>query len=168
MAGLKKLFSLFPIGFSARRTEALEHAPSWKFSKERPPAIKHQHRHIQDFEWIIEFYQIYDDGFEVTKRGLDAAPMVIKKFNLVKNEVIAFTSYQYANKSLTAFHFHPDFSNEDRREYMRKHEDGHELAVNKGSRLAARHAQFWQMMEESISGWVAILLWSCKWRRISS
>ena len=103
MAGLKELFSLIPIGFSARRTETLEHAPSWKFSKERPPVMKHQHRHIQDFEWIIEFYQIYDDGFQVTKRGLDAAPMVIKKFNLVKNEVIAFTSYQYAVKDLLAY-----------------------------------------------------------------
>ena len=33
-------------------------------------------------EWLIEIFQEYDDGFKVAKRGLDASPMVIKKFNI--------------------------------------------------------------------------------------
>ncbi len=99
-----------------------------------------EHTNEQDYEWLIEFFQAYDDGFEVTKRGLDATPMVVRKFNLVQNEVMAFTSYQRANKALTAFHFHPDFPVEDRRTYMRNHEEGHELAVSVGSRRAAQRA----------------------------
>ena len=112
-----------------------------------------EHTYEQDYEWLIEFFQAYDDGFEVTKRGLDATPMVVRKYNLSQNEVMAFTSYQRANKALTAFHFHPDFPDEDRRTYMRNHEEGHELAVSIGSRRAAQRAQFRRVMEERLSGW---------------
>jgi|APSaa5957512535_1039671.scaffolds.fasta_scaffold126967_1 hypothetical protein len=107
----------------------------------------------QDCGWLIEFSQAYDDGFEVTKRGLDATPMVVKKFNIAANEVMAFTSYQYANKALTAFHFHPDFPDEDRRTYMQDHEEGHELVLSAGSRRAAQRAQFRRVMEDRLSGW---------------
>ncbi|NQV84641.1 MAG: hypothetical protein HQ494_12575 [Rhodospirillales bacterium] len=107
----------------------------------------------RDCEWLIEFFQAYDDGFEVTKRGLDATPMVVKKFDLAPNEVMAFTSYQYANKALTAFHFHPDFPDEDRRAYMQGHEEGHELVLSTGSRRAAQRAQFRRVMEGRLSGW---------------
>jgi hypothetical protein len=109
--------------------------------------------HEQDYEWLIEFFQAYDDGFEVTKRGLDATPMVVKKFNIAPNEVMAFSSYQYANKALTAFHFHPDFPDEDRRAYMQNHEEGHELVLSVGSRRAAQRAQFRRVVEERVSGW---------------
>ncbi len=106
-----------------------------------------------DSEWLIEFSQEYDDGYKVTKRGLDASPMVIKKFDINRDEVMAFSSHQRANKALTAFHFHPDFPPEDRWGYMRRHDEGHDLAVNVGSRRAAQRAQMRRVMEERLSGW---------------
>ena len=104
-------------------------------------------------EWLIEFSQKYDGGYKVTKRGLDASPMVIKKFDLGRDEVMAFSCHQRANKALTAFHFHPDFPAEDRWRYMRRHEEGHELALSVGSRRAAQRAQICRVMEERLSGW---------------
>jgi len=114
---------------------------------------EHEYDVEQDFEWLIEFFQAYDDGFEVTKRGLDATPVVVKKFNIAPNEVMAFSSFQYANKALTAFHFHPDFPDEDRRAYMRQHEEGHELVLSAGSRRAAQRAQFRHGVEDRLSDW---------------
>ena len=104
-------------------------------------------------EWLIEIFQQYDDGFKVTKRGLDASPMVIKKFDLGSKEVMAFSSFQRANKALTAFHFHPDFPDEDRRGYMLNHDEGHEIAISTGSRTAAQRAQIRRVLEERVSGW---------------
>ncbi len=75
----------------------------------------------QNTDWLIEFIHDYDEGYFVTKRGLDATPVVVKKFDLAVGEVMAFTCHQRANKALTAFHFHPDFPPEDRPEYMRRH-----------------------------------------------
>jgi hypothetical protein len=106
-----------------------------------------------DSEWLIEFSQEYDDGYKVTKRGLDASPMVIKKFDIGRDEVMAFSSHQRANKALTAFHFHPDFPVEDRPGYMRLHEEGHEIAISTGSRQAAQRAQMRRVLEERLSGW---------------
>jgi len=106
-----------------------------------------------DFEWLIEFSQEYDDGFEVTKRGLDASPMVIKKFDLGQKEVMAFSSFQHANKALTAFHFHPDFPDKNRRDYMLSHEEGHEVAISTGSLAAAQRAQMRRVLEDRVSGW---------------
>ncbi|MFQ5764473.1 MAG: hypothetical protein ACE5GT_06055 [Rhodospirillales bacterium] len=103
-------------------------------------------------EWLIEFVHEYEDGFKVTKRGLDATPLVVKKFGLAPDEVMAFTCHQRANKAMTAFHFHPDFPVETRRTYMRRHVEGHEIAVNVGSRLAAERAQRRRVIEERISG----------------
>lgn len=103
-------------------------------------------------EWLIEFVHEYNDGFKVTKRGLDATPLVVKKFDLAPDEVMAFTCHQRANKAMTAFHFHPDFPVENRRSYMRRHAEGHDLAVSVGSRLAAERAQRRRVLEERISG----------------
>ena len=91
-------------------------------------------------EWLIDIFQEYDDGFKVIKRGLDASPMVIKKFNIGSREVMAFSSFQRANKALTAFHFHPDFPDEDRRGYMYNHDEGQEIAVSIESRAVAQGA----------------------------
>jgi hypothetical protein len=113
----------------------------------------HEQTYEPDCEWLIEFFQAYEDGFEVIKRGLDAAPMVVRKYDIAQNEVMAFTSYQRANKALTAFHFHPDFPDADRRSYMRNHEEGHELAISIRSRRAAQRAQFRRVMENHLSGW---------------
>ena len=103
-------------------------------------------------EWLIEFVHDYDDGFKVTKRGLDATALVIKKHDLAPNEVMAFSCHQRANKAMTVFHFHPEFPFESRWNYMRGHEEGHELAVNNGSRQAAERAQMRKAMEERLAG----------------
>ena len=102
-------------------------------------------------EWLIEFIHAYDEGYKITKRGLDATPLIVKKFELGPKEVMAFTCHQRANKALTAFHFHPDFPLEDRRLYMRRHEEGRDLTASIGSRMAAERARNWRKMEERIS-----------------
>ena len=91
----------------------------------------------QNTDWLIEFVHDYDDSYFVTKRGLDATLVVVKKFDLAVDEVMAFTCHQRANKALTAFHFHPDFPLEDRPGYMRRHAEGHELVLSIGSPLVA-------------------------------
>ena len=106
----------------------------------------------QNTDWLIEFVHDYDDGYFVTKRGLDATPVVVKKFDLGADEVMAFTCHQRANKAMTAFHFHPDFPLEDRPEYMRRHAEGHDLAITVGSPLAARRARKMRVFEERVSG----------------
>lgn len=103
-----------------------------------------------DYEWLIEFAHDYDDGFKVTKRGLDATPLVIKKHDLGSDEVMAFSCHQRANKAMTVFHFHPEFPFESRWSYMRGHEEGHELAVNNGSKHAAERALMRKAMEERL------------------
>ena len=56
----------------------------------------------QNTDWLIEFVHDCDDSYFVTKRGLDATPVVVKKFDLAVDEVMAFTCHQRANKALTA------------------------------------------------------------------
>lgn len=90
---------------------------------------------------LIEFVHVYDDGCRITKRGLDATPPIIKKFELRADEVMAFTCHQRANRALTAFHFHPDFPYRDRHGYMCAHDDGHDLAAGAVAREAARRAE---------------------------
>ena len=77
-----------------------------------------------DEETFIEFTQSYDGGARVKKRGMVASPMVERKYDLGDEEVIAFTSWLADNQALTAFHFHPSFPAENRRDYMRQHLDG--------------------------------------------
>lgn len=102
-------------------------------------------------EWLIEFVHRYEDGYKITKRGLDATPPVVKKFDIGPDEVMAFTCHQRAHKALTAFHFHPDFPLEDRRRYMREHAEGHDLALSLGSRLAAERARKLRALENKLT-----------------
>jgi len=77
-----------------------------------------------DPETFIEFTQTYGDNARVTKRGMDATPIVARKHDLGEEEVIAFTSWLGENRAMTAFHFHESFPLKNRQDYMRKHEDG--------------------------------------------
>ena len=96
----------------------------------------------QNTDWLIEFVHDCDDSYFVTKRGLDATPVVGKKFDLAVDEVMA----------LTAFHFHPDFPLEDRPGYMRRHAEGYELVLSVGSPLVALRAGKMRVFEERVSG----------------
>ena len=96
----------------------------------------------QNTDWLIEFVHDYDDSYFVTKRGLDATPVVGKKIDLAVDEVMA----------LTAFHFHPDFPLEDRPGYMRWHAEGHELVLSVGSPLVALRERKMRVFEERVSG----------------
>ena len=114
--------------------------------------IKHQtHGMDHTDEWLIDFIHADDEGNKITKRGLDATPLIVKKFDLGPKEVMAFTCHQRANKALTAFHFHPDFPLEDRRSYMREHGEGRDLTASIGSRLAAERARRRRMMEKGVT-----------------
>lgn len=77
---------------------------------------------------MIEFDQAYSNGRTVCKRGLDATPVVVRKFHIGRKEVMSFTNHEKRNRALTAFHFHPDFPHNQRRAYMEAHRDGCELA----------------------------------------
>ena len=79
------------------------------------------------FEVLIEFTQTYDDGIKVLKRGLDATPILVRKYELSRNEVIAFSNSEGPRRAVTAFHFHPEFPDADRRAYMRDHCEGHDM-----------------------------------------
>jgi len=107
--------------------------------------VDHQH------EWLIEFVHQYDDGYVITKRGLDASPIVIKKYGLGPDEVMAFSCHQRAHKAMTAFHFHPDFPADDREPYMRRHDEGHEVAADIGSPVAAQRQQMRRVLEERVT-----------------
>ena len=52
----------------------------------------------QNTDWLIEFVHDCGDSYFVTKRGLDATPVVVKKFDLAVDEVMAFTCYQRATR----------------------------------------------------------------------
>lgn len=83
----------------------------------------------EDFAWLIEFNHVYEDGTRVLKRGLDASPLIVRRFAMAPDEVVAFSNREGWGRALTAFHFHPAFPDADRRAYMREHGEGHELAV---------------------------------------
>ena len=78
-------------------------------------------------QWLIEFTHTYKDGTKVEKRGLNASPMVVKKYEIESDEVMAFSNWDGPNRALTAFHFHPTFPVEQRSEYMWRHAEGHVL-----------------------------------------
>ena len=96
----------------------------------------------QNTDWLIQFVHDYDDSYFVTKRGLDATPVVGKKFDLAVGEVM----------TLPVFHFHPDFPLEDRPGYMHRHAEGHELVLSVGSPLVALRARKMRVFEERVSG----------------
>ncbi len=80
------------------------------------------------FEVLIEFTQAYDDGIKVLKRGVDATPLLVRKYEMHPAEVMAFSNVDGGRRAITAFHFHPEFPDADRRAYMRNHEEGHQMA----------------------------------------
>ena len=90
---------------------------------------------------LVEFKQKYENGWTVAKRGLDAAPVVMRKYGIGAKDVMSFTNHEGRNQAFTAFHFHPDFPVSERRPYMGAHRDGYEL-VNElyGAREAERAA----------------------------
>ena len=90
---------------------------------------------------LVEFKQNYEKGWTVSKRGLDAAPMVMRKYDIGEKGVMTFTNHQGRKQAFTAFHFHPDFPVSERRPYMEAHRDGYEL-VNElyGASEAERRA----------------------------
>jgi len=113
----------------------------------------------KDVEAFIEFTQGYDGGARVIKRGMEASPMVERKYDLGEEEVIAFTSWLADNQALTAFHFHPSFPVENRRDYMRQHLDGVALLEEVRSKkdqdegagvqpLASRWKMAWVVVDE--------------------
>lgn len=83
--------------------------------------------HDTDLPWVIEFRQDYVDGLSVVKRSLDATPMVMRKYAIGPNEVMAFSVYEKRKQALSVFHFHPDFPYEDRKSYMERHSEGYEV-----------------------------------------
>ena len=91
--------------------------------------------------WMIEFSQDYEDGLRVDKRGLDAAPMVLKKYNIGSNEVMSFSNYQSRNCAISVFHFHPDFPFEKRHDYMENHREGYEVVLETISELKAERRE---------------------------
>ncbi len=93
---------------------------------------------------LVEFVQSYNDGNRVVKRGVEATPMVLKKYGIKSDEVMAFTTWQGRSKALTAFHFHPDFPTDRRRGYMEAHEEGHELVVEIGCQMQNERSRKWR------------------------
>ena len=91
-------------------------------------------------DWFLEFQQDYGDGVLVTKRGLDASPLVVRKYEIGADEVLAFSTYDGKRRAMTVFHFHPDFDSERRRRYMEAHREGYDVAVEVTGLLAAERA----------------------------
>jgi len=81
-----------------------------------------------ELPWMIEFRQDYMNGLSVKKRGLDATPMVMRKYGIRPDEVMAFSNYEKRNQAMSVFHFHPDFPFASRRRYMEMHSEGYEVA----------------------------------------
>lgn len=80
--------------------------------------------------WLLVFDQSYDDGMLIEKKAVEATPMVIRKYGIKPNEVMAFSSHERHRRALTVFHFHPNFPEARRRDYMESHIEGHELAAD--------------------------------------
>jgi len=91
-------------------------------------------------DWFCEFSQNYGDGIRVTKRGLEATNLIIRKYEVASDEVLAFSTFCSPRRAMTAFHFHPDFDPERRRLYMEAHREGYDVAVDVTAHLAAERA----------------------------
>ena len=98
---------------------------------------------LHEFDYsLIEFTQMYPDGQSVCKRGLDATPMVVRKYGLGSKEVMCFSNHEKRNRGLTAFHFHPEFPLNQRKTYMENHRDGFELVTEiEAQRLSERQIE---------------------------
>lgn len=82
---------------------------------------------------FIEFTETYAGRLAVTKRGLDASPALLGKFQIARDEALVFTSRQSPRRALTAFHFHPDFPDDFRRAYMERHTGGRDALLASGA-----------------------------------
>lgn len=99
---------------------------------------------INQHPHLVEFIQSYNDGNKVVKRGIEASPMVLRKYGIEPDEVMAFTTWQGRRKALTAFHFHPDFPDDRRHGYMEAHEEGHELVVEIRAKMQNERTRKWR------------------------
>lgn len=81
----------------------------------------------EDRLYWMEFGQEYEGGLHVLKRGLDASPLVVRKYCLEADQVMAFSDHRGRRKAISVFHFHPAFPAENRDAYMRGHDDGRQL-----------------------------------------
>jgi hypothetical protein len=91
--------------------------------------MSNSHMSEENPPWVIEFRQSYVDGLSVVKRSLDATPMVVRKYGIGPNEVMAFSSYEKRKQALSVFHFHPDFPFDERKRYMERHNEGYDVAA---------------------------------------
>jgi len=96
--------------------------------------------------WLLRFTQAYEDGLKVEKKGLDATFMVIKKYGIASDEVVAFSSDEGRRRALTVFHFHPEFPSALRRGYMETHGEGCDLAKEVAGHTA-------RLRDERLSEW---------------
>jgi hypothetical protein len=92
-------------------------------------------------DWFHEFDQDYGDGIHVTKRGIEASPLVVRKYAIGEDEVLAFSTYDGKRRAMTVFHFHPDFDEVRRRHYMEAHREGYEVARDVTGHLEAERAE---------------------------
>lgn len=92
-------------------------------------------------DWFFEFEQDYGDGIHVIKRGLDASLLVVRKYDIGADEVLAFSTYDGKRRAMTVFHFHPDFDLRRRRHYMEAHREGYDVARTVTGHLDAQRAQ---------------------------
>ncbi|UTW52356.1 hypothetical protein KFF05_02970 [bacterium SCSIO 12827] len=92
-------------------------------------------------DWFFEFDQDYGDGIHVIKRGLDASLLVVRKYDIGTEEVLAFSTYDGKRRAMTVFHFHPDFDLHSRRHYMEAHREGYDVARTVTSHLEAQRAE---------------------------
>ena len=92
-------------------------------------------------DWFFEFDQDYGDGIHVIKRGLDASLLVVRKYDIGADEVLAFSTYDGKRRAMTVFHFHPDFDLRRRRHYMEAHREGYDVARTVTGHLEAERAQ---------------------------
>jgi hypothetical protein len=92
-------------------------------------------------EWFFEFEQDYGDGTYVIKRGLDASLLVVRKYDIGADEVLAFSTYDGKRRAMTVFHFHPDFDLRRRRHYMEAHREGYDVACEVTGHLEADRAR---------------------------
>ena len=102
-------------------------------------------------ELMIEFTHAYDDGARVFKRGLDATPRVIGKFDIGPDEVMAFSSWHGRRRAMTAFHFHPEFPAPDRRRYMEAHDEGRQAAAEAEDRLQEERRRHWRFVNDKLA-----------------
>lgn len=102
-------------------------------------------------DWFFEFEQDYGDGVHVIKRGLDASALVVRKYDIGADEVLAFSTYDGKRRAMTVFHFHPDFDARRRRFYMEAHREGYDVALEVTGHLEAERAARRDAMKRKVA-----------------